>query len=80
MNSSHRRIIPDQCHRSDPIWDHKENFLVVRKTSCTYTRSTMNPKLKQKINSKCHITVKTLNIHNKKNNTVCCKRKKENLS
>lgn len=35
----------------------------------------MNTKLKEKINSKYHITVKTLNIHNKKNNNVSCKRK-----
>lgn len=29
MNSSDRRIIPDQCHRSDPKWDHR------RKLSCS---------------------------------------------
>lgn len=77
MNSSHGKIIPDQCHRSDVKWDHRRKlFCSKEKHICTDTRSTMNTELKQKINSKYHITVETLNIHNKKNNNVSCRRKK----
>lgn len=38
MNSSHGKIIPDQCHRSDVKWDHRRKLFCSKEDTPVQTQ------------------------------------------